>query len=118
TQEYYRRGDGAAEAARFDRPDERGEQIGQQRRDDGELHDPWLRTHARVGASVVKVCPTSMTIPGTVDEWRSWTGLAFDTSGPTEVPDALVPVHVDVDQDHAVYVEPNVWMHHRLGPVR
>ena len=87
-------------------------------RDDGELHDPWLRTHVRVGASVVKVCPTSMTIPGTLDEWRRWTGLPFDTSGPTEVPDALVPVHVDVDQDHAVYVEPNVWMHHRLGPVR
>jgi len=29
------------------------------------------------------------------------------------VPGALVPVHVDLVQDHAVYVEPNVWMVHR-----
>lgn len=83
-------------------------------RHDGELFDPWLRTHARLGATIVKVCPTSMTIPGTLNQWREWTGLAFDTSGAVTVPGALVPVHVDVDQDHAVYVEPNVWMHHRL----
>lgn len=34
--------------------------------------------------------------------------------GPLVVPGALVPIHVDVDQDHAVYVEPNVWMQHPL----
>lgn len=62
----------------------------------------------------MKVCPTSMTISGTLAQWRRWTGLAFDASGPVTVPGALVPAHVDVDQDHAVYVEPNVWMHHRL----
>lgn len=83
-------------------------------RDDGQLVDPWLRTHARLGAELVKVCPVSMTIAGTLDQWRRWTGLPFDVSGAIEVPGALVPVHVDVDQDHAVYVEPNVWMHHRL----
>lgn len=84
------------------------------RRPDGQLHDPWLRTHARLGARIVKVCPTSMTIPGTLAEWREWTGLPFDTSGPVVVPGALAPVHVDVDQDHAVYVEANVWMRHPL----
>jgi hypothetical protein len=30
------------------------------------------------------------------------------------VPFALNPVHVSVEQDHAVYVEPNVWVHHDL----
>jgi hypothetical protein len=47
-----------------------------------------------------------MTIPGTLEQWRSWTGLPFAESGDVEVPGALVPVHVDVEADHAVYVEP------------
>jgi hypothetical protein len=47
-------------------------------------------------------------------EWREWTGLPFDTTGDVIVPKALVPVHVDVTHDHAVYVEPNVWVQHDL----
>jgi GNAT superfamily N-acetyltransferase len=84
-------------------------------RDDGLPVDPWMRVHARAGASVVKVAPLSMVVPGTLADWRQWTGLPFDRSGPVVVAGALVPVHVDVDNDHAVYVEPNVWMHHRLA---
>lgn len=83
-------------------------------RPDGLPHDPWLRVHARAGASTVRVCPRSMTIAGALAEWRAWTGLPFDRTGPVEVPDALVPVHCSVEHDHAVYVEPNVWMHHRI----
>ena len=29
---------------------------------------------------------------------------------------ALSPVHVSVEQDHAAYIEPNLWIHHRLSP--
>ncbi len=72
-----------------------------------------MRIHARLGAEVGAVCPNSMTISGSLAEWRDWTGLPFDQSGEVIVPGALVPVHVDVTQDHAVYVEPNVWMVHR-----
>ncbi len=81
-------------------------------RDDGLPADPWLRVHARMGGRIVKVCPTAMTISGTLAEWRSWTGLPFDRSGPALVPGALAPVHVSVEHDHAVYVEPNVWVEH------
>jgi GNAT superfamily N-acetyltransferase len=81
-------------------------------RDDGLLEDPWLRVHGRLGAKYLGVCPTAMTIAGTLEEWRLWTGLPFDESGLVIVPGALSLVHVDVEQDHAVYVEPNVWMHH------
>jgi hypothetical protein len=28
----------------------------------------------------------------------------------------LSPVHVSVEQNHAVYIEPNLWIHHRLSP--
>jgi GNAT superfamily N-acetyltransferase len=85
------------------------------RRDDGLPEDPWLRLHVRVGGTVERVCPRAMTIAGSLDEWRSWTGLPFDTDGEVEVPFALNPVHVSLDQDHAVYVEPGVWVHHRVG---
>jgi hypothetical protein len=30
------------------------------------------------------------------------------------VPGALRPIHVSLEQDHAVYVEPNIWLHHRV----
>lgn len=84
-------------------------------RDDGLPADPWLRAHVRVGARIVKVCPLSMIVPGSLAHWRAWTGLAFESSGSLDVPDALAPVHVSVEHDHAVYVEPNVWVHHRLS---
>jgi len=84
------------------------------RRRDGLPADAWVRTHARAGAEIVKVAPTSMTITGTLAEWRSWTGLPFEKSGPTVVPGALSPVHVCAEQDHAVYVEPNLWIRHPL----
>lgn len=83
-------------------------------REDGLPTDPWLRVHTRLGARIVKVCPASMTVPGSLAQWRQWTGLQLSTSGPTVVPGALVPVHVSIEQDHAVYVEPNVWMHHHV----
>ena len=86
-----------------------------QRRDDGLPVDPWLRVHARMGGRVVRVCPASMTIPGTLVQWRQWTGLPLDSSGPQVVPFACNPVHVSVEHDHAVYVEPNVWVHHDLS---
>lgn len=83
-------------------------------REDGLPADPWLRVHARLGGRVVGVAPMSMVIPGTLSQWREWTGLPFDVDGVVEVEGGLAPVHVDVANDHAVYVEPNVWVHHAL----
>ena len=84
-------------------------------RADGLPEDPWLRLHVRAGARIVGVCPASMTITATLAEWRAWSGLPLQELGAVEVPGALVPVHVDVAQDHAVYVEPNVWVEHPIG---
>jgi len=77
--------------------------------------DPWLRVHARAGASIVRVCPESMIIPGTIAEWEEWTEMRFPASGPYVVPGALQPVEIDVESDRGVYVEPNVSMHHPIG---
>jgi GNAT superfamily N-acetyltransferase len=84
------------------------------RREDGLPYDSWVRTHVRAGAQIVKMAPRSMVIAGTITEWSMWTGLGFTASGPAIVPGALSPVHVSLEQDHAVYVEPNLWVHHRL----
>lgn len=84
-------------------------------RDDGLPVDPWLRVHVRAGGVIEKVAPRSMCIPGTLEEWREWTGLPFDATGPVEVPKALAPVWGDLEHGTATYVEPNVWVRHRTG---
>jgi GNAT superfamily N-acetyltransferase len=84
------------------------------RRADGQPFDPWVRLHVRAGAEIVKVAPRSMIVAGTIAEWAAWTGARFAASGPAIVPGALSPVHVALDQDHAVYVEPNLWVCHAL----
>jgi GNAT superfamily N-acetyltransferase len=82
------------------------------RREDGTHLDPWLRTHERLGAEMVKVAPQSSRVPGSVGEWEEWTEMAFPESGAYVVPGALVPVEIDRERDEGVYVEPNVWMVH------
>jgi GNAT superfamily N-acetyltransferase len=82
------------------------------RRDDGTHVDPWLRTHERLGAEIVKVAPESMRVPGSVAEWEQWTEMAFPESGSYVVPGALVPVEIDRERDEGLYLEPNVWMVH------
>jgi GNAT superfamily N-acetyltransferase len=79
-------------------------------RDDGLPFDPWLRVHARLGAELVEVCPASMRIEGSVDEWQEWTGAVFPDDGEYLVPGGLVPVVVEGGRGR--YVEPNVWMRH------
>ncbi|MFF1378510.1 N-acetyltransferase [Streptomyces sp. NPDC058308] len=83
-------------------------------REDGLPHDPWLRVHVRAGGVVEKVAHASMTVSGSVAQWREWTGLPFDEEGPVEVPGALVPVHCEPARGYGVYVEPNVWVRHTV----
>ncbi|MBL1097315.1 N-acetyltransferase [Streptomyces sp. 205] len=83
-------------------------------RDDGLPSDPWLRVHVKAGGTIEKVAPASMTVSGSLTQWRQWTGLPFDRDGDTEVPGALVPVRCDTAHGYAVYVEPNVWVRHAV----
>lgn len=82
------------------------------RRADGLAYDPWLRTHERLGGEQVSIASRSMTIAATRPEWEEWTGLTFPEDGDYVVPGALVPVHFK--HGRGVYVEPNVWVSHRL----
>jgi hypothetical protein len=82
------------------------------RRADGQLLDPWMRLHERLGARVAAALPHSMRITGTVSEWETWTQLALPESGSYVFPHGLAPLSVDRDADLATYWEPNVWMIH------
>jgi hypothetical protein len=82
-------------------------------RADGAPFDPWLRVHWRLGAELLELCPASMRITGAVADWEAWTGMRFPESGRYVVPDALVPVDIDIGRDLGTYVEPNVWVRHQ-----
>lgn len=84
------------------------------RRDDGLRADNWLRVHERIGGRIIALSPTAMTITAALHTWRKWTGEPFTTTGLTTVPGGIAPVFVNVDLDYAVYIEPNVWVEHRL----
>lgn len=86
------------------------------RREDGQLLDPWMRVHERLGARVSTPLPESLRITGTVAEWESWTKHAFPESGTYVFPEGLAPLEVDREADRGAYWEPNVWMiHPELG---
>ena len=82
------------------------------RREDGQLLDPWMRVHERLGARVATPLPRSMRITGSVTDWETWTELALPESGTYVFPHGLAPLTVDRDADVGTYWEPNVWMIH------
>ena len=84
-------------------------------REDGLPEDPWIRVHVRAGGRMIRAVPDSMTIAGTVAEWREWTGLELKTSGTYVPKGAAAPLVLDVAADRGVYHDPNVWVVHRLG---
>ncbi len=82
------------------------------RRPDGESLDPWIRTHERLGASILGPASRSMVIAGSVAEWEQWAAMAFPETGSYVVPDALGLVEIDRERDRGTYVEENLWMRH------
>jgi hypothetical protein len=82
------------------------------RREDGQLFDPWMRVHERLGARVLAALPRSLRITATVQEWEAWTDMAFPESGDYVFPEGLALLRVDKSADLGSYWEPNVWIVH------
>lgn len=82
--------------------------------DDGLPFDPWIRTHVKTGASIIKVADRSMVIPATVEKWEEWAGMPFPSSGSYIIEGGLVPLDIDKEANTGLYIEPNVWMRHTL----
>ena len=82
-------------------------------RADGLPFDPWMRVHSRLGAEILKPEPQSLHIAGGVDEWTTWTGIAFPEDCEYVFPHGLAPI--TVREGRGEYWEPNVWMAHRVA---
>jgi hypothetical protein len=82
-------------------------------RADGTPLDPWLRTHHRMGAHMLRAADRSMAMTGTVADWETWVGFALPASGSYVVAGALAPLVIDRVADQGELVEPNVWVRHR-----
>ncbi len=80
------------------------------KREDGQFFDPWLRTHVKEGARVIKICSRSMYIKGEINEWEKWTGIHFFENGDYIIPGAFSPVHMDLDRNTGEYSEANLWV--------
>jgi GNAT superfamily N-acetyltransferase len=81
-------------------------------RDDGLHIDPWIRTHQRLGATILGPAERSMVITGSVADWEGWAGMVFPQTGDYVLPQALDLLHIDRERDEGRYVEPNLWMRH------
>jgi GNAT superfamily N-acetyltransferase len=84
-------------------------------RGDGSHVDPWIRTHQRLGATILRPAPRSMVITGNVAEWEQWAAMAFPETGRYVVPGALDLVEIDTGNDRGSYAETNLWMRHVIG---
>ncbi|MCK4654167.1 MAG: GNAT family N-acetyltransferase [Candidatus Cloacimonetes bacterium] len=84
------------------------------KRDDGQLFDPWLRVHEKLSGKIIKVCSKAMKISGTISDWENWTEMKFPEKGKYIIPGALKPVEFDIKKDVGIYIEPNVWVEHKL----
>ena len=81
------------------------------KRPDGLPFDPWLRVHARLGATILRTEPRSLQIEAPVADWELWTGMAFPKDGTYVFPSGLAPLRVHAGT--GAYWEPNVWTLHK-----
>lgn len=81
-------------------------------RDDGLHLDPWIRTHQRLGATILAPAPRSMVVTGTVADWEKWTDMAFPQTGSYVIPGGHDLVDIDRERDQGSYQETNLWMRH------
>ena len=82
-------------------------------RADGLPFDPWLRTHVRVGGTVIATAPCSQTYTAAVARWEEWAAMPLPSTGQYLVPDGLAPLRVDRKRDMGTMVESNIWVQHR-----
>jgi len=76
----------------------------------GSIYDPWIRTHIKGGAQIIKVCEESMLVTGDLNFWQHLLKREDLESGQYVLEGALSPVTIDVASDSGEYREPNIWV--------
>lgn len=80
----------------------------------GELLDPALRAHERLGGKLEFRADDERVVKSAPSDWEHWLDERFERSGSYLIPGALVPLKVDLEQDLAEFREPEVWMSYRV----
>jgi GNAT superfamily N-acetyltransferase len=78
----------------------------------GKIYDPWIRTHLKSGAQIIKVCPEAMRVEGKIEDWEKWSGIHFKKSGKYPIEGGLSLVDIDMERDKGLYLEPNIWIYY------
>ncbi len=74
------------------------------------IYDPWIRTHLKSQAKIIKVCENSMNVKGDIPFWESLLNRKITSSGEYMVEGALNLVKIDVEKNHGEYREENIWV--------
>jgi len=69
-----------------------------------------------MGAQALGIAPNTLTVEGALQDWESWTGMAFPGSGRYVVPGAEQPAEADAERNVGRYEDPNCWMRHDIEP--
>ncbi|AXT53910.1 hypothetical protein D1818_24985 [Aquimarina sp. BL5] len=79
-------------------------------KENGEIMDPWIRTHMKSGAEIIKVCENSMNIIGDINFWEGLLKKEINRSGGYRVQEALNLVTINIEDDFGEYREENIWI--------
>ncbi|WP_299223359.1 hypothetical protein [uncultured Aquimarina sp.] len=80
--------------------------------ENGEIMDPWIRTHLRNGAKIIKVCENSMNVTGDINFWENLIDIKIMKSGAYMVDGALNLIKIDVKNNFGEYREENIWIYY------
>lgn len=79
---------------------------------EGQIYDPWIRTHLKGGAEILKVCSHSMHVEGDLKFWEALQEKSIFQTGEHLIKGALNPVYIDVQKNYGEYWEENIWIHY------
>ncbi|MFD2561911.1 hypothetical protein [Aquimarina rubra] len=77
---------------------------------DDKTFDPWIRTHIKSGAQILKVCENSMNVTGDINFWEGLLKQNINESGTYRVQGALNLVSINLDKNYGEYREENIWI--------
>ncbi len=78
------------------------------------IADPWIRTHVKNGAIIIKVCENSMNVKGDIPFWEGILKHRISASGNYLAEGALSPVSIDIEKNKGEYREANIWLKYNL----
>lgn len=81
-------------------------------KENGKIYDPWIRTHLKSGAKLIKVCTNAMNVKGDIQFWESLMNRKINQSGLYKVDGGLNLVKISKEENIGEYSEDNIWIYY------